>query len=45
MSKGFLPFVSSESFLLSSLTLKSLIHFVFIFVYSATSILISVFYT
>ena len=33
MSKGILPMFSSKSFIITGLTLKSLIHFEFIFVY------------
>ena len=35
MSKSVLPMFSSKSFIVSSLTFRSLIHFEFIFVYSA----------
>ena len=44
MSKSVLPMFSSKSFVLSSLTFRSLIHFEFILVYGAGSVLISFFY-
>ena len=44
MSKSVLPMFSSKSFIISGLTLRSLIHVEFIFMYNAGSVLISFVY-
>ena len=41
MSESVLPVFSSKSFIVSGLTFRSLIHFEFIFVYGARSVLVS----
>ena len=44
MSRSFMPIFSSRSFMISSLTFRSLIHFEFIFIYAIKGVLISFFY-
>ena len=44
MSKSVLPMFSSKSFIIAGLTLRSLIHVEFIFMYNAGSVLISFVY-